>query len=228
MSVPEEVVVACEDFCTELSGSVDTSFHRTYDGDPASRVICQGQSLTLLADLSPLCTGHLLLVSNHHYLSFAEVCVNHLVEVRESLKQIRSLYSTTFGPSVIIEHGSSLNQEGASCITHAHWHILPVEPETIIAAVAKDGLTYVDLRDLSDLTAAAAGNSYYYVSDGNIHRIYRIDRTLPQQYMRSVVGRILGIPDPQWDWALVIRKEHLRTTMRATTEWHLHGNLADK
>ncbi|MEV5088691.1 hypothetical protein ACWEQ5_30280 [Streptomyces griseoincarnatus] len=39
------------------------------------------------------------------------------------------------------------------------------------------------------------------------------------QYLRSVVGRLLGIPDPLWDYALVVRRELLRETMTLTRSW---------
>ena len=217
----------CEDFCQELSRAKDTSFNRTYLGDPPSRVICQSQNLTVLVDLSPLCIGHLLLVSNYHYLSFAEVCANHLEEVRDTVTQVLRLCSVTFGHSVILEHGSSPGAEGTSCISHAHWHIIPIDSRAIIAAIAMDGLSYVNLSRLDDLAAIVEWKTpYFYVDDGNIRRVYRGNRTLPQQYMRSIVGAVLGIPDPQWDWALAIRKEYLRKTIKAVKSWRLHGDGA--
>ena len=90
-----------------------------------------------------------------------------------------------------------------------------------------DGLEYTDLDSLSDLVEIADQRvPYFYVADKEYRRVYGIDRRMRQQYLRSVVGTIIGIPDPQWDWALVIRKEYLRASMAATTHWRLSGKYA--
>jgi diadenosine tetraphosphate (Ap4A) HIT family hydrolase len=213
---------ACEDFCDELTGSQNTSYMRTYSGNPSTRMIHRSRNLALLADLSPLCVGHLLLVSNYHYYSYAEVCRDHLDEVVGVTEQILRLYSTTFGSPLIFEHGSPLNSGGSACISHAHWHFLPISADRVFEVMAKDGLKYTDLNSLSDLTSLADQQvPYFYVGNGEYSRVYNIHRRLPQQYLRSVAGAILGISDPLWDWALVIRKEYLRTTIKATTNWRI-------
>ncbi|GAA3339492.1 hypothetical protein GCM10020358_23490 [Amorphoplanes nipponensis] len=45
------------------------------------------------------------------------------------------------------------------------------------------------------------------------------DRTIRPQYLRSVVGRMLDIPDPEWDWSVVVRRHLMRETMRLTSGW---------
>jgi diadenosine tetraphosphate (Ap4A) HIT family hydrolase len=210
----------CEDFCQELRGSEDTSFIRTYEGEPRSRIIAASSNLTLMADLSPLCTGHLLLVSNFHYYSYAAVCRDHVEEVAQVTDLIQDLYGSTFGNPVVLEHGSSLDTSGSSCISHAHLHFLPVSADRVVEAMAEDGLKHADLSSLSDLVAYEQV-PYYYVASAGCRRVYSIDRSMKQQYLRSVAGKILGIPDPEWDWALVIRKECLRASMLATAHWSL-------
>lgn len=220
MSELEPTAQLCDDFCQELSGADETSFTRTYNGEPASRIICRSDNLTLMADLSPLCIGHLLLVSNRHYYSFAEVCREHSDEVSEVTEQVSRLYAATFGEPLILEHGSSPDIAGSACISHAHWHILPVAVESVISRMDEDGLEHIDLDNLSELAAIADNQvPYFYVANRVYHRVYGIGRKMRQQYLRSLVGAILGIPDPQWDWALVIRKEYLRRCMSETIDW---------
>lgn len=214
--------VTCEDFCQELTGAQNTSFTRTYNGNPPSRIIARSKNLTLMADLSPLCPGHLLLVSNYHYYSFAEVCRDQMDEVNEVVNQVWPLYLSTFGEPVVLEHGSTANIEGSACISHAHWHFIPISANHILAAMGADGLGYADLDSLSDLAELADRQvPYFYVANKEYRRVYGIDRRMRQQYLRSVVGAIIGIHDPLWDWALVIRKEHLRASMIATAHWRL-------
>lgn len=216
MTGPNET--ACEDFCQELTGSKDTSFTRTYKGEPRSRIIAASNNLTLMVDLSPLCTGHLLLVPNFHYYSYAAVCHDHMDEVAQVAAQVQNLYGSTFGDPVILEHGSSLDTMGSSCISHAHWHFLPVSADRVFEAMAEDGLKHTDLNSLDELVAYDQV-PYYYAANAEYRRVYGIDRSMKQQYLRSVIGKVLGIPDPEWDWALVIRKECLRASMTASAYW---------
>ena len=214
----------CEDFCQTLIGFQDTCFLRTYNGNPASRIICRGSNLTVMADLSPLCVGHLLLVSNYHYYSYAEVCHDHLDEVMDVTSQVMNLYYSAFGDPLVLEHGSSPDSDSSSCINHAHWHFLPVSADRVFEIMTEDGLEYTELRDLGELAQIAHQQApYYYAADSRYRRIYGINRSMRQQYLRSVVGRILEIPDPEWDWALVIRKDYLRATVAATAGWRLGG-----
>jgi diadenosine tetraphosphate (Ap4A) HIT family hydrolase len=220
--VNEESANACGDFCQELCGVGQTSFSRTYGGYPATRIIGRTANLTLLADLSPLCVGHLLLVSDYHYLSFAEVVRDHYREVADTAVALLAVYAETFGEPTVLEHGSAVDAVGSACITHAHWHILPVDGARVAAQMTADGLDALDLGDLEDLAALADLQlPYFYVAHGGYRQVYGIGRSMRSQYLRSVVGAILGIPDPEWDWALVVRHQDLRLTMEATTAWQL-------
>lgn len=98
----ETMRCAGADFCEELTGCGDTSFTRFYEGDPPSRAVCSTENLTLLADMSPLVLGHLLLLPSNHYLSFAQVLSRHEHEVRSFLADFVPLYRETFGEPLIL------------------------------------------------------------------------------------------------------------------------------
>lgn len=210
------------DFCHELSGNTDTEFHRTYSGHPISRIIGSTGSVVVMVDMSPLCTGHLLVVPTFHHLSFAETIRHNGREVRHALGQVLDLYAATFGAPMILEHGSSGTARDASCITHAHWHVLPLRLEEICRVMKRDGLSHRTLSDIDDLAESANGCNYFYCSDGRRHRLYRDTQSVPRQYLRSVAGALLGISDPEWDYALVIRKNLLRDTLSKTRSWNIH------
>ncbi len=222
MERSESMIDACDDFCQELMGESDTSFSRTYQGNPPSRIICRGLNLTVMADLSPLCRGHILLVSNTHYFSFSEVAKNHLTELADTTTQVLTLYRDTFGEPVILEHGSVSDMRGSSCITHAHWHILPLIPGKLVNIMEADGLVSTELHSFDNLAAIAARKvPYFLVAGPNFLRLFGIGQVMRQQYLRSIVGKELGIPDPEWDWALVVRKHLLRNNILAAQSWEL-------
>ncbi|MEV6907792.1 HIT domain-containing protein [Amycolatopsis sp. NPDC051071] len=216
----ETAECAGADFCEELSGSDDTSFTRFYEGDPPSRLICSTENLTLLADMSPLVLGHLLLLPSNHYLSFAQVLSRHEAEVLDFLADFVPRYRETFGEPLILEHGSSDGQENHACITHAHLHFLPVDGDRVDDLLIGDSLAYEDLGSLGELALPPWPSSAYFL---RVHRdkvrVYRPTSDQKRQYLRSIVGAVLAIEEPEWDYAVVMRKGELRETMRMVDLW---------
>jgi diadenosine tetraphosphate (Ap4A) HIT family hydrolase len=220
--MPGAVDTYCLDggFCQELSGATDTDFTRTYQGDPATRVIYRSDHLTLLADMSPLTVGHLLLVSNDHLLSFGAAISAHEDEVKDVLNSLIDHYARTFGEPILMEHGSSPNMAGSACITHAHMHFLPLQLDAVHRVMTQDGLAATELGTLNDLRQLGEQEvPYFYCGDRTRHHVYGVALELRRQYLRSVAGRLLHIIDPEWDYAVVVRRELLRITMARATGW---------
>lgn len=220
MQTESSITCFGSDLCQELAGDPDVSFTRVYEGDPPSRVILDTENLSLIADISPLALGHLLLVSKRHYYSFAEVIADHGREVAELQQAFHGQYEQTFGAPLVFEHGSTEDMESAACVTHAHWHYLPLDAEMVDRILIRDGLKPTSLSGISDLARMRALNtSYYYRAAGHTHFLYGVGESKRRQYFRSVAGEILGIPDPEWDWAVVVRKDILRETVAAAANW---------
>lgn len=210
------------DFCHELAGARDVTFHHIYEGSPPERIIGRGNTLALLADMSPLTWGHLLLVPNDHYVSFGAAMCDHAEEVATALKQIVPPYAASFGEPVFLEHGSTMRMEGSACVTHAHIHLLPLPFREVSALMAQDGLTPTTLGGLADLEQFGHDDlPYFYCGDATEHQVYAAVQARPRQYLRSVAGRLLGIADPEWDYAVVVRKSILVATMKETAHWRL-------
>ncbi|MFG2091890.1 HIT family protein [Spirillospora sp. NPDC048824] len=213
---------AGSDFCQELTGAEHVTFHRVYNGSPPGRILARGSTLALLADMSPLTRGHLLLIPTAHYVSFGAVMCDHAEDVATALKRIIPLYTASFGDPVFLEHGSTMGMEGSACVTHAHIHLLPLPFRQVNALMARDGLVSTTLGGLADLEQFGYDDRpYFYCGDTAEHQVYAAVQARPRQYLRSVAGRILGIPDPEWDYAVVVRKDLLTATMKETARWRL-------
>ncbi|WP_326553091.1 HIT family protein [Micromonospora sp. NBC_01813] len=213
---------ACDgdELCDELRpGDADT-FAAVYHGDPPSRTIASMPGLRLVADLSPLAVGHLLLLPERHHLSFGHLDAERIGQVRDVVGRLRPRYVATFGQMAIMEHGSSTTTP-SGCITHAHWHILPVNGSRLAEMIACDGLSAIRLPDFTALRRfAETDRPYFYCTDGDDHVAFDAQRRIRPQYLRSVAGALLGIAEPEWDWSLVVRRHLLRATMIATAGWH--------
>ncbi len=78
-------------------------------------------------------------------------------------------------------------------------------------------IDFVSLRDLG--RSRWAESPYFFQSFSTRHRVYDPLDGMRRQYLRSVMGRILSIDAPEWDYAVVVRKELLRDTMRLVSHW---------
>ena len=204
------------DLCQELDGIGNVTFSRVYAGSPPSRTIMTTERFAVIADLSPLTTGHLLLLPKVHFLSFAQVARHLPGDLDRMVGLVSSLYGQTFGTPVILEHGSARNDDHNACITHAHWHIVPANGPDIVDLMRDDGLRPTVLCDLA--SAPWPDTPYYLVSHGGTMHICPAT-FMPRQYVRSLIGRRLGMRDPEWDYALIVRRELLRETMTSTAWW---------
>ncbi|GAA4239340.1 hypothetical protein GCM10022254_59050 [Actinomadura meridiana] len=210
------------DLCQELAGAADTTFRRIYGGSPPGRIIGGGGTVSLLADMSPLTRGHLLLVPNTHYVSFGALMSEHAKAVTAALDEIVPHYRTSFGEPVFLEHGSTSRMDGSACIIHAHIHLLPLRFDEVNALMSQDGLTGTPLSGIVDLEQfGGVDMPYFYCGDAADHRVYSAVQARPRQYLRSVAGRLLGIADPEWDYAVVVRKNLLMATVEAAASWRL-------
>jgi diadenosine tetraphosphate (Ap4A) HIT family hydrolase len=209
------------DLCDELAGAAHTSFALTYAGDPSNRTIVDGGDLKLIPDMSPLVLGHMLIVPVRHYLSFGHAAKEIAPEIQCFLDFVLPRYRSTFGTSLILEHGSSSDMMTRACITHAHWHLVPLDGAEVHRIVLEDGFDAEDLHDYADLERYADADAAYFYSAFDDRRIaYGGDFNTRRQYLRSTMAKMLDIPDPLWDYAVAVRKELLRETMRRTADWN--------
>lgn len=176
----------------------------------------------MIADLSPLTSGHILILSRLHHLNFAQVVEVYPSEIKTLLNLLLPQYIQTFSRMTILEHGSAENMVNGACITHANLHLLPISRQAVDETMESDGLYWTPLRSLQDFGRPPWTRSAYYLSGADSgFRLYEPTPGLPRQYLRSVAGAILGIPDPEWDWAVVVRRELLRETIARTSNWVL-------
>lgn len=213
-----ELQCAGSDFCEEIAGAQETTFSSVYEGDPPSRAIWESDGFRLIADVSPLSIGHLLLLPVEHYLSFAQLMDESGVQPATVLEKVSSLYRAAFGELTVLEHGSSIGMRSSACISHAHWHIMPIDGSRVNSLIMADALPSVALTDIGQLAGFGAA-PYFLCGHGDEYHVYDGRRPMRSQYLRSIVGQVLGIPDPLWDYALVVRKELLRETIARTSSW---------
>ena len=215
MSGGSEWMCDGSDLCGELSGSTSTEFSRTYEGDPQNRILFETTNLTILVDISPLVEGHLLVAPKKHYLNFANAMMDYRHEAVQVTRTARDWVCQTYGSVALFEHGSTADRSGGACIVHAHIHVLPVAATGLVAVMRRDELELTALGDITSWTEIAeTPRPYLLCSDGERSLVTFPSARVRRQYLRSAAAEMLGIPDPEWDWSLVVRKDLLRNTVR--------------
>lgn len=202
------------DLCGELGGSMETEFSRTYGGDPPSRLLLSLGSLRLLADLSPLTEGHLLVVPTQHHLNFSQFTAARPGELSALTERLAPPYRALYGDISYLEHGSSSDMRRSACINHAHLHVLPIRADELISVMRNDGLDEVPLDHIEDLAERVDEDvPYYLASDTRSAWMFGVGKPMPKQYLRSVAARLLGLEEGTWDWATYIRHDVCRRTI---------------
>jgi len=181
-------------FCADLSMA---------GGQTPPRLLWRGNGLALLVDRSPLCEGHLLLVTEDHDLSFADANLSH--DQRTAIEAIRRRYIDFYGQLAIIEHGSGRAESPEqplrrSCIVHAHWHLFPASADNALK-VAEEVGPKATLDGLDELRQYA-DEPYILIWTDSRLSIHRIEVTPPRQFARQTLASTLNIPAPEWDWAI--------------------------
>ncbi|WP_420446475.1 HIT family protein [Candidatus Poriferisodalis sp.] len=208
----------CDDskLCDEIAGAVDgIAFHEIYAGDPPSRIIGQSDNFLLICDISPIVAGHCLLVPRHHYLAFGHIPGNLANEFETFRAECEHLVGSIFGSPTVLEHGSSSTMSPSACVTHAHCHIVPNAAASydVFQADRLIGRRVSSWRALAE--PARNDRPYIYYRDPHAGDEYLFEDNLSKrhQYLRVVTAEVFDIPEPDWDWAMKIRKHLLRETV---------------
>ena len=197
-------------FCRELQGGGLPDF---CDAQIDSRILHETDRFVVMADISPLVPGHVMIVPKAHILCYGAVEDAAWDEFLGIVNAARAIIKEHYGPSVILEHGTSSLDDVADHVTHAHLHIVPA------AIDIRDSLLHFNITriaSLSDLSHwAARDEPYIYFESCSGERMVA-DRIvdLKRLFFRSEIAKQIGLPDPLWDWRRHILSDNLRSTVK--------------
>lgn len=182
--------------------------------DLPSLVLAQDSDFYVTPDVAPLVEGHLLLVSQMHWLcggQLPERLWNAACSWRE---RVADWYVQAYGSGdvLVMEHGPATSQGGGACIDHFHWHLLPDRGELaaqVHRAAETAGLTGMPLSRPVLVGLYEAGRSYITVGG----RVYPAD-VLPGQFLRGAV--LEG--EPVWRWQELLGLPESRSRFLTTLD----------
>jgi diadenosine tetraphosphate (Ap4A) HIT family hydrolase len=204
-----------KDFVAEAAGEpAATQFSAIYEGDPPSRLLAASKHFAALVDLSPLCAGHVLLVTREYLPSFGGIPESQWEELLILVERVRVVVEGVYGHCVVVEHGSASHPAHSPCISHAHWHLIPIKVD-YVRAMEVIGVEVEAIPEPSALADWATSDRPYLFVDEGDGRLFVGDPGsgfgLPRQFIRREAAAVLGEDD--WDWALPPRRQVLRRTV---------------
>lgn len=161
-------------------------------GLPAENsILFENDNVYIQVDISPLCLGHILIVTNKHYLNFFELPNNIKEDVIKLKNKIKEIYKEVYKTDVLFfEHGSAKIGYAGSSIDHAHLHCIPCDFDIIESLNEILGNpTECDILDFSNKFNNEF--SYIYVEKNEKKLIYKVEK-LPSQFLRKLISEKLN------------------------------------
>jgi diadenosine tetraphosphate (Ap4A) HIT family hydrolase len=208
-------------FCRELQSGKLPDFCAA---DIDSRILHETDRFVVLPDISPLVPGHVMIVPKAHILCYGAVEPAAQEEFSCIVNAARTILSEHYGPSVLLEHGTSSREPVADHVTHAHLHIVPA------AIDIRDSLPNFNLTTiarLSDLSRWAARDEEYIYFESSAGERMVADQIvgIKRLFFRREIAKQIGLPDPLWDWRRHILTDNLRSTVETLKRagWKSHA-----
>jgi diadenosine tetraphosphate (Ap4A) HIT family hydrolase len=205
----------CE-FCNEFAGGSANSFAANYANEIASRTILEEDDFRVLPSLGQIVPGYLLLVPNHHYLSFADMPLEELEAAKALKESLTSQMRGAYGDCLIFEHGVRAPDSGGCGISHAHLHVVPFPHGKEPIEQLTRAFQFEEVPNLLDLKWIPSGKSYLYYESvrGSSYVFY--PPFIPSQYVRRLLAEALGTQ--AWDWRNCGKEERFLSTLARASQ----------
>lgn len=184
----------------------------------------EDDDFTISPDLSPLVTGHLLIIPNKHYASFGEI------EDKIMLKRCKTVAEKLLGTDdlLLFEHGAVIEGEGGASVDHAHMHIMP-RPNNMSADLIDKYITESGCVMSSKVIASQevlhnfflARQPYIFYELQNNKYAYPVHK-LPHQFLRMMLQPYCQI---SYNWRITYSTEACRNNVSKTIAYVNHNKI---
>ncbi len=192
-------------FCEEYSGTKIAQ---------NSRLIYADGGYALVPTVGCFTEGYCLYLPTKHVTSFAFLGKVELTRVQDELYKISDILKREYSSELIMaEHGAGSETKcGASCINHAHIHLIPVNDSLmVLKQFLNVGGPPTILNSMSDLSVLS-GEPYIYLNwRGDKFLVWTNTEKFPRQFVRSVCATLHGLPD-MWNWRMFPFYEEMKAT----------------
>ena len=183
-------------------------------------LIYEDEYIFITPELAPLVPGHLLIISQNHYNSFAGTPTNVQDALQKAIDYIHN--NLNYNQITWFEHGAVFSGKGGASIDHAHLHVLPYD-FPIQQAVESYNKYLKKVQFSKDVFHPLAEKQpYLWISDGfHSSSIYYVDN-LPSQYLRNIVMQLQGEKEYNWKYNFM-KKDSIKKYKETLDRIHLRG-----
>ena len=173
-------------------------------------VLYRDEHVTIVPALGALIPGYLLMLPTHHRPSFAVASAAEYAAASAMVERIRAIYKGLgYDHHTVFEHGCfSDTAEAPGCVTHAHWHVVPLNLD-----LTPSTLTWTEVAGFAALRDGARRfpqGQYLYVQ--NLFGTF-VSRKIPaRQYLRQLLASQIGRTE-EWDYVAFPFLEHVSETI---------------
>lgn len=189
-------------------------------GRKTSRVIRTSGRFTLFPTLGCFIKGYCILIPTKHVGAYAHLDRSTLAELEPEMQHIAREVRLRCGMDVIVaEHGEARvasHEPGCNCVSHAHWHFIPVlRRQNVFMEYCKTGGYPRVLKSLTELSEISG--PYLYLNVGTEqHFVWENTSDFARQYVRIVAACDHGIGD-WFNWRQFRFEENIQITRALMT-----------
>lgn len=181
------------------------------DLPPNDIVLHETKNFFVIPDIAPLVTGHILIISKEHYLSFGQLPYNLFEEFKTVKEYIREKSIKKGVNLTFLEHGPTILNDAGACIDHAHFHCIPLNFDII--NILNSEFSIFETSSMDIMRSYAQKNiSYLYYDSPYSKNQYIIplnkdSHILPRQYFRKKIAEQAKLK--HWNWRKMIMDNDL-------------------
>lgn len=169
-----------------------------------SRIVHLNRRAFVIPGVGPQVYPYLLVLTRRHTLALASATREERRDLIAALDWLLQTGIYSSSSLTVFEHGGCGGNDSASCVDHAHLHVVDgqFDIHTLFAAQATTSSTAVSSETpLQNLERYVFAGTY----DGSGIINGRIaEGTFPKQYFRRLLANIVGGP---WNWRLKMHEE---------------------
>lgn len=184
----------------------------------------EDEIFSISSDISPLVSGHLLVIPKNHYSSFGEIINGALYDkiknICECLLDTKDL--------LLFEHGAVIEGEGGASVDHAHLHVMPrphnLSLELIDEYIHKSGfVSSIKINATHDVLHKLFQDKQPYIFYEILGKKFAYPVSIiPHQFLRMMLQQYCKI---SYNWRITYYTDECKKNVQKTIDFVANNRM---